>query len=257
MNKKFFNIIGSLVVIGFLFSGCEKDAEGNLFDAKGKDKYAVGSAVRTVEMVPADNNSFNVEIVRVDASSDANVNVTLELDKTVPAGTFQLKSSTVSFKAGEYSANATITYADINLLSPIVKYKMTLALSDDVLSPSKKGKMAITASRKLTYAPAGNSVIVSEAFGDTWEVETLKANEGDVYILKNLYDTGFDIQLVIMAGKATISGQAARRHNTYGNVYVRTSAPADVVGKQIDMVVEHYVPNLGSFGKFSESLTLP
>ncbi len=262
MNKKLFNIIGSFFVAGLLLAGCDQETEGTMFDAKGKDQYAVGSVVRTVEMIPQDNNSFKVDIVRVDATADANVNVALDAN-TVAAGVFTLASPTVSFKAGEYKAFATVKYADINKLSPTSQYKMTLSLSADVLSPSKKKDMAITAFRKLTYESIGVSVFTSEAFGEddgtrnSWNVQTLKAKEGDVYLLKDLYSKGYDIQMVILDGKATIAPQPAWKHSTYGNVYVKTTVDAVVNGKNIDMTIDHHVQNLGSFGKFFESITLP
>lgn len=257
MNKKLFNIIGSFFLAGVLFSGCDQETEGTLFEAQGKSMFSVGSKVRTVEMVPEDNNSFKVEICRVDASASGNVVVSLTLDEKVPAGTFALKSNIVDFKAGEYVAYATVQYADINKLSPTGQFKMTLSIQAADATPSNSVSMAITAFRKLTYEPAGVAQFTSEIFEGTWPVDILKAKEGDVYILKELYDTGLDVQLVIVEGKASIAGQAAWKHSTYGNVYVMTNAPATVNGKTIEMSIKHYVPNVGSFGDFAETLVLP
>lgn len=246
-----------LLSLGLLMASCDQDIEGTLFDSSGKNQYSVGAKVRTVEMLPEDNNSFKVEIARVDAATSTTVSVVLELGNGVPSGTFRLKSNLVDFNVGEYVGYAEVVYDDIDELSPTGQYKMTLKVAAEDASPSNYVSMAITAFRKLTYEHIGTGELNSSAFGGAWPIEVMKAKEGDVYILKEMYDIGYDVQLVIVDGMATISAQAAWKHGTYGDIYVETVEPAAVNGKTIVMMIDHFVPNLGSFGEFEEVLILP
>lgn len=266
MKNNIFKLIGFYAVLGLLFVGCDQDNEGTKYETAGKTQYSFGAKNRVIEMIKEDNNQFKVELTRVDTNGDANLNVAFSLGAGVEAGLFVPESTTVSFKDGESVAYLTIKYEDLNLISPVGEFEINLSLSNDIsISPAGTSTMKVTASRKLTYKPIGESIFTSEAFGEddgtrlSWPVDTYKAEEADIYLLEKPYGKGYDIKIVVLDGKATVPGQKAWFYNdSYGAVYVRTTEPFDVEDGVIDMELEHYLPSISySFGKFHETVELP
>lgn len=194
--KRFF--VAAAIAALFAVS-CDKDNTGALYE--GDSAFSFASGVLNVEVTPDDNGEILVPVYR--SGTDLNsVPVSFSFDvseegagepkwaDTDPSGLFSQNSTRVTFADGEYVAYAHIHFTDINKMGITSKYKMRLTLKEGV-SPSEKGATVITVSRKLTFRKFGDFTFFDKMiFENKYDVEIVKAEEGEIYRILKPYDEG-------------------------------------------------------------------
>lgn len=264
MKNKIFRLLSLLVVVSFTLVSCDDSVEGTFYEATDGVNAAFASTVQVVEMVAADQGKILIPVYRGgNPAAEAEVELALTLDASVPAGTFALQSNKVKFPAGESETMAVITYADINALSPSATYKMTLTIAnEEQLSPSKVEAITVTAQRKLTYSVIGTGTFESEFWEDSWTVNVEKAVEADVYRIKNCYFDGYPLIFAVASNNSIsfVKQEIGYTHSTYGKVsfMMPTATYANQPYKEgkVFYLYGRFVVNAGSFGTFLEKLTL-
>ena len=173
----------------------------------------------------------------------------------LPSNVFALESNTVTFESGKGEAFTKIVpLVDVSLIDPLKTYVFNLTLTGDNVSELYN---TTTYKASFEYTPIGTGFFVSELFENSWDVDIKKLEVGSLTLYKaaGLYETGNDITIIVEGNNITINDQLAWYSEDYGDVYIVGSGTIE--GKVMTMVIEHYVPDLGSYGEFTEILTLP
>jgi hypothetical protein len=264
MKRNIFFLIIAVAFSSLMFTSCDDQVEGTLYEVGDKVHAAFASTVQLVEMLPADGNQIKVPVYR-GGKSDTEANVTVEMNQaaSIPAGTFTLTNPQVNFPVGQNVAYAVITYADINALSAGATYVLTLTLTnEEQLSVSEAKSIKVQAQRKLTFAPLAIGTFTSEFFEDSWEVEVLKAAEADVYRILDCYYNNFHITFSVSSDNSiSFSSQpmgyvSADYGMTSFTMPRETYTQPSKDGKTFNLWSEFRV-SAGSFGLFEEVLVLP
>lgn len=264
MKRNIFFLIIAVAFSSLIFTSCDDQVEGTLYEVGDDVHAAFASSVQRVEMLPADGNQIKVPVYR-GGKSDKEVNVSVQMTQaaSIPAGTFTLSNPQVNFPVGQNVAYAVITYADINALSAGTTYELTLTLAnEEQISVSEAKSIKVQAQRKLTFSPLAIGSFTSEFFEESWEVEVLKAAEADVYRILDCYYNNFHITFSV-AGDNTISFSSQQMgyvSSTYGMTSFTMPRESYTQpfkdGKRFNLWSEFRV-SAGSFGLFEEVLILP
>ena len=83
-------------------------------------------------------------------------------------GVFKAAKTSFDFSDGESVAKLDFNYPDINAFGGET-YTITLAVAEEVLSPSGIGEMKISAKRKLTPVKVGTGKYYSDWYEKEWE----------------------------------------------------------------------------------------
>jgi len=175
INKKIF---GLAFVVAALFTSCNKDNEGAIYDGQGSNAGVsfTASTLSNVE-VPASNPVFDVEIVRGNTSAAA----TGSLTATLKVGDNEIPGVTVSnynFAAGE---NSTTVKVDISPLEVGVVGNLTLAISDADVSVGGVKSATMKCLKAYEWTSLGNGTFTDNFFGMESTPEILKAQGFDRY----------------------------------------------------------------------------
>lgn len=264
MKRNIFFLIIAVAFSSLIFTSCDDQVEGTLYEVGDDVHAAFASSVQRVEMLPADGNQIKVPVYR-GGKSDKEVNVSVQMTQaaSIPAGTFTLSNPQVNFPVGQNVAYAVITYADINALSAGTTYELTLTLAnEEQISVSEAKSIKVQAQRKLTFSPLAIGSFTSEFFEESWEVEVLKAAEADVYRILDCYYNNFHITFSV-AGDNSISFSSQQMgyvSSTYGMTSFTMPRESYTQpfrdGKRFNLWSEFRV-SAGSFGLFEEVLILP
>lgn len=264
MKRNIFFLMIALALSSLMFTSCDDQVEGTLYEVGDKAHAAFASTVQKVEMLPADGNQIRVPVYR-GGKSDTEVNVTVAMTQaaSIPAGTFTLTNPQVNFPVGQNVAYAVITYADINALAAGATYELTLTLAnEEQISVSEAKSIKVQAQRKLTFSPLAIGSFTSEFFEDSWEVEVLKAAEADVYRILDCYYTNFHITFSAGSDNSiSFSTQPMGYVSaTYGMTSITMPGEEDNQpfkdGKTFNLWSD-FVVSAGSFGVYKEVLVLP
>jgi hypothetical protein len=181
-------------------------------------------------------------------------NVSLEMNSNIQ-GVFGLENTTVTFAEGVGAANIKVVpKVAPALIDPTKTYVFKLSLTGSNVSPLYN---KTTYKASFQYTPIGTGSFSSEAFEADWAVDLEKLVVGDLTLYKaiDLYEVGYNVTIKVQGGAVTVPPQPAWISSKYGDVYI--TGTGTINGKKLTMVIEHYVPNLGSYGDFNEVLTLP
>ncbi len=249
------NLALYLLVLVVALSSCDQENIGTIYEPDNA-YVAFSSSIVPENVLSADDNySVSVQIVRSDLSASTTANITLEMNDDIE-GVFALESNTVTFEDGEGTATAKIVpLVDAAEIDPTITYVFKLTLNGDNVSPLFN---TTTYKASFKYTAIGSGYFVSEAWGDEWSVEMQMLEVGSVtlYKLKDLYEGGYDITIIVSGNDVTIAPQPAWFYDSdAGDAYVQGSGTKS--GNVLSMSIEHYVPDLGSYGYYSEVLTLP
>ncbi|MGC9352220.1 MAG: hypothetical protein ACP5D9_00185 [Mariniphaga sp.] len=94
-------------------------------------------------------------------------------------------------------------------------------------------------------------------FEDEWPVEIEKLEVGSLmlYKAKGLYETGYDITIVVEGENVTVNDQAAWYYDAeYGDVWI--SGNGAVSGKTITLSLTHFISDVHAWDPETEVLTL-
>lgn len=81
-----------------------------------------------------------------------------------------------------------------------------------------------------------------------------------------LFQNGYDIRFTIEGDKVYVAAQPSWHHSTYGDIYLVGDANGtadgyagtyDAATKTVTFNLYHYVPGVGGFGTFVDTLTMP
>ena len=161
---------------------CSDDNVAALYD--GADGFAFPSGIAYVEVGPEDDGRMLIPIHR----SGFGVNVAkIELTTDKPDGfedpgtIYSLLTPNVVFPDGSLTSNVQIRISDLGKMSLTGKYRLVLRIKDD-LTPSGRGELLVTASRRLTFEPFGRATVMDYCmFDKAYETDILKAAETDAY----------------------------------------------------------------------------
>ncbi len=263
MKKHNILLILAVTFSSFLYCSCSEKTEGSFLEIGDGVHAAFASTIQVVEMIAEDGNKIMVPLMKGGSNSvESDVEVSLTQAASIPAGTFVLSTPTIHFNKGENVAYVVITYSDINLLVAGTTYELTLEIiNKDQLSISKADKILVKAARKLTYKPIGSGTFISEWDEAEWRVDVLKAEEADVYKIKNCYKVGFDIIFSVAADNSIfipkqLTGYVSGTHGAISFTMPASTQPQPYkTGKKFHLI-GRFVVNAGSFGWFEEILVL-
>ena len=253
-------IIASLAmcIAAVAFVSCQ-GSEGVLYEIS-KQEVAFASTMMNTELTKGDNGIIKVPVYRNSKNGALDVSVALESKSEAAMALFTLKNKNVSFADGAAVAYAEIAF-EMNDLGATDVYELNLLFANaDQVSPSGIKAIKIKANRKLTFESIGKGLFTSQLFGSSWEVEFMKAKEGNIYVAKNLVEKNFDILFSLSEDGNSLNSFAAQET---GYKYENTSMVFIVGksmernGKNLSILCEYVVPGVGSFGEMVEIFTLP
>ena len=181
ISKKIF---GMAIVAAALFTSCNKDVEGAIYNGQNNAGVSFTAATLAAVEVPASNPVFEVEIVRGNTAAAATGSVTASLK----AGSTVISGVTVSdfnFAAGE---NATTVKVNISPLEVGVQGTLTLALSDADASIGAVKTATIKVSKAYEWVSLGKATFVDAFVGATGNPEVLKADGFERYRVMAPYE---------------------------------------------------------------------
>jgi hypothetical protein len=181
ISKKIF---GMAIVAAALFTSCNKDVEGAIYNGQNNAGVSFTAATLAAVEVPASNPVFEVEIVRGNTAAAATGSVTASLK----AGSTVISGVTVSdfnFAAGE---NATTVKVNIAPLEVGVQGTLTLALSDADASIGAVKTATLKVSKAYEWVSLGKATFVDAFVGATGNPEVLKADGFERYRVMAPYE---------------------------------------------------------------------
>ena len=250
--KKIFLITSVLALALF---ACDQENMGTIYEPENA-YVAFSSPIVSDNVLSAENNySVSVQIVRSDLTTPTTATVSLEMNDNIN-GVFDLESNSITFNNGEGKAYVKIVpVVDAAQIDPTKAYVFNLTITSENASPLYN---TTTYKASFKYTPIGTGTFNSEFFGDEWPVNIEKLEVGDIvlYKAKGLYESGYDITIVVNGTNVTIDEQPAWYYDSdYGDVYISGSGTAN--GKVLTMSIEHYIPGVGGWDPATEILTLP
>lgn len=248
------NIYLILFALAFLISSCDQDNIGTLYEPDAP-YVAFSSPVVSENILSAENNfAVDVQLVRSHLEDAATAEISLEMNEDID-GVFALESTTVTFEDGQGETIVKIVpLVEPSEIDPTKTYVFNLTITSDNASEFYN---TTTYKASFRYTSIGTATFTSLFYEDEWEVEVQKLEVGNLtlYKLKHLYETGYDVTLVTEGSEITVNAQKAWYHPDYGDIYV--SGSGTINGKVFNLLLDHHVPDLGSFGEYEETLTLP
>jgi len=256
MKKILFPILSLMLIL----VSCNQDVEGPLFDAKGVDYVAVGTTYVDGAYALNNDNDYTImfPIHRTDKNADGTI-ATLELVEET--GVFELETAQLSFVKGEGLAYAKIVPSNAADIDPATLYSFELKVTGDNAS-TLYNTATFSGQLELTLAPVGEGVFESSFYEEAWAQSILKADGLDIYKLPGLYEAGSDILVIenVTAGTISIPAQKAWYHSQGYQVYVQGSGTVSTNGdgkKVYSMQLEHYIPDVHTWGPWPEVLVFP
>jgi len=248
------NIYLIIIAMALTLFSCDQENMGTIYEPEAP-YVAFSTEVVPENILSAETNySVNVQLVRSELSGTETAEVQLEMNENVD-GVFALESNTVTFQDGEAKAYVRVVPAiEPSEIDPTKVYEFNLTITSNNASELYNNT---TYKASFKYTPIGTGDFVSTFFEAEWPVaiEKLEVGELSLYKAKDLYETGYDITLIVESGNVTINPQTAWESADYGPVWAAGSGT--ITGKVLTLTIEHYVPDLGSFGEYTETLTLP
>ncbi|MBR1870038.1 MAG: hypothetical protein IJ799_08265 [Bacteroidales bacterium] len=160
---------------------------------EGADGFAFPSGIAYVEVGPEDEGRMLLPIHRSGFGvSVAKVELKTERPDGFedPGSNFSLLTPNVVFPDGALTSNVQIRIADVGKMSLTGKYRLVLRIKDD-LTPSGRGELLVTASRRLTFEPFGRATVMDNCmFDKAYETDIMKAAETDAYRVMDPYRQG-------------------------------------------------------------------
>ena len=258
-------------------------------------KYILGLALVALALTSCDQENkgaiyepsqANISFMGAEQSSltkDFNLTVPVALSRAIKTGDYTatvelsdapanvtLKSNQVTFSAGEGIAYAYVEFKD---MMPGETYTCNLNLSatDKGTANTEFGEQVTTTAVSVMcdfdWLEIGEGFYSSpEWWEEEFYVPIIQAKGTNIYRMIGLFQDGYDIQFTIEGDKVYVEGQPSWVHSSYGKVWLIGDAndtadgyagPYDAANKKVTFILYHYVPGVGGFGTFVDTLTLP
>jgi len=213
ISKKIF---GMAIVAAALFTSCNKDVEGAIYNGQGNAGVSFTAATLSTVEVPASNPVFEVEIVRGNTAAAATGSVTASLK----AGSTDISGVTVSdfnFAAGE---NMTTVKVNIDPLEVGVQGTLTLTLSDADASVGAVKAATMKVSKAYEWESLGKGT-----YTDAWTTGSDNYPDGVTASVEIMKAKGFDRYRIMAPYKEYLASSEGA--NSWGN-WIASSSPAYV-----------------------------
>ena len=259
-------------------------------------KYILGLALIAAGLTSCDQDNIgaiyeptvaNVSFLAANqgtTTEEANLTVPVAIGRATTNGTYTatvtmtdasegvtLKSQQVTFADGEGMAYAYLEFAN---MQKGVEYTCNLTLSDADKATANKdfgeqiSTTAVSVMCDYNWINMGNGFYSSpEWWEEEFYVPILHAEGTNIYRMIGLFQDGYDIDFTINADNTvTVAGQPSWYHSSYGNVWLVGDAndtadgyagTYDAATKKVTFILYHYVPGVGGFGTFVDTLTMP
>ncbi|MDY6205382.1 MAG: hypothetical protein SPI30_01335 [Prevotella sp.] len=265
LNK--FLLGAALLAVGIL-SSCNTDNEGRLYTPTNSNVTLENAAPATIQSYET-SKDIVVRVFRSTTAGEQTVAYSFTPDTD---GIFtDTNGGQATFADGSGVALITIKAENMERGST---YGFTITLDEALKSTidtvTNHANYTTTVSVFCDYnwvSVDGKGSLVSAAFGETWEVDLMKAEGYNVYKVLSMYAENVDVIFEIADDNSvTVASQYAWDSSDYGKVYVVGDVNGDQSGvagtysadsKTVTLSLNHYVPGVGSFGTFVDVLTLP
>ncbi|MDO4735540.1 MAG: hypothetical protein Q4B21_00760 [Bacteroidia bacterium] len=210
LTTKLLSFVAAIALV-FTMSSCNQELMETTYTPDNNNvTFSVASAKYALEGDP-----LVVTVQRGVAKEAINVNLTLE-DAN---GVYTLSSNTVSFAAGEYTKQVSLSY-DITALKPVVEYNFTLSFDAKDKAASGWNKFSGVAQVPLVYQDYGEIAMIQGSFGRYMSVTKYKlqlANfTNNYYKIVGMYGSTTDLEFNIVKGVATITAPATSTYSALG-----------------------------------------
>ena len=262
-------LYSSLILLSSMFTSCEQDNIGDIF--KGESMGVTFATEGENISFPAyDYEGFSVELIRANSSEAKTVELSanlidgkgnlIELPSTIKV------PSAVDFKEGE---TITSFFVEVGDIKSGTNYKVVINIVDESLAPiDAKLSKTFSIFRDYKYTSIGEGVIKSSFFSDldgnpyVGPVEVLKADDINWYKLVEPYFEGYDIILKIADDGKTVLVENQTITNKlfqYGAGFVAGTGELvnGIISLDLEFTVDVGDGKTGSFGNFTETITLP
>ena len=257
-------ILGLALVAAGLTS-CDQDNVGAIYEPTVANVSFLSAQQSTLTQEAT--LTVPVAIGRATTNGTYTANVTM----TDASEGITLKSQQVTFADGEGMAYAILEFAG---MEKGVEYTCNLTLSDadKATANTDFGEQVATTAVSVmcdyNWLNLGNGFYSSpEWWEEEFDVPIQHAEGTNIYRMIGLFQSGYDIQFTINDDNTvTVPGQPSWYHSSYGDVWLVGDAndtadgyagTYDPATKKITFILYHYVPGVGGFGTFVDTLTMP
>lgn len=174
LNKVLF---GLTVVVAALFTSCNKDNEGAIYNSQSNAGLSFTASTLAAVEVPASNPVFDVEIVRGNTVGAA----TGTVSATLVAGKTEIPGVTVSGYSFADGQNSTTVSVNIDPLAVGVAGSLTLTIADADASVGAVKSATMKVSKAYEWESLGKGQFVDNFFGMKSTPEIMKAKGFDRY----------------------------------------------------------------------------
>ena len=255
------SLLLSIFAVG-LFASCDTDNEGAIYEpATPGAKFQVEEA--EVVLLPSDAGTSTF-LFRNNTETDLTVSLNSALylgtDKdgnevldALPEG-ISVPSS-VTFAKGEGKVAVPINVGDVTL-GATYTVKIALANESDATEIAPVNSTLVSITKDYVWKAAGTLHIASEWMGDEWD-DVLQVAEGTetLYRAYQVYIKGYSLKFWIKGDKAIVEPHACDYSSTYGAIWAE--GEGTFKDNTATMTIEFYVPGVGSFGEYVETITIP
>lgn len=267
MNNMKYKILTQLAVCLAIaltiFTSCDRDAEGVIYNPNATACYSFASTQMNVEVTADDQGILQVPVYRGNVNGDASVELMVDMDEET-ASIFSLTSSTITFANGEGVAYAELNFGSLDNLGATTRYTISLSIPEEQQSPGAQGSINVQVQRQLTWESIGTGTYISELFGESWDQPVEKAQEGNVYRLPDCIIEGYPIVFTLSEDGQQLIGWDIQaigyEYDPYGMVYfLPTGMLRD--GNVLSFPMQGLVEYNGGWGLlftgFTETLIMP
>ena len=254
-----------LALIAASLTSCDQDNIGAIYEPTVANISFISAEQSTT--TEAESLTVPVAISRAMTNGTYTANVTIS-DATEGV---TLSSNQVTFADGEGIAYAIVEVAN---MQKGTNYSCKLNLSDADVATANTEFGAQIASTTVNvmcdynWINLGNGFYSSpEWWEEEFDVPVQHAEGTNIYRLIGLFQSGYDIQFTIESdNKVYVASQPSWYHSTYGDIYLVGDAndtadgyagTYDPATKVVTFILYHYVPGVGGFGTFVDTLTMP
>ena len=164
-------LFGFAIVMAALFTSCNKDNEGAIYNNQGGAGLSFTASTLSSVEVPASNPVFDVEIVRGNIVGAASGNLTA----TLKVGDNELPGVTVSGYNFADGQNSTTVSVNVSPLEVGVVGSLTLTIADADASVGAIKSATMKVSKAYEWESLGKGAFVDNFFGFVSEPEIMKA----------------------------------------------------------------------------------
>ena len=170
-------LFGFTIVLAALFTSCNKDNEGAIYNNQGGAGLSFTASTLSSVGVPASNPVFDVEIVRGNIVGAASGNLTA----TLKVGDNELPGVTVSGYNFADGQNSTTVSVNVSPLEVGVVGSLTLTIADADASVGAIKSATMKVSKAYEWESLGKGAFVDNFFGFVSEPEIMKAKGYERY----------------------------------------------------------------------------